>query len=220
MGIAEETLQILREAAGRSDGVIVSYSDGKDSRVVMDLCLRSFSSVHAFFMYLVPGLEFQEMQLDEAERRWGVKIARYPHWLVSRFIKNGTYCDPSSRYDGLREMKWPEICQLAMSDFGCDLVATGERKADSQFRRRKLTRATDPRYIYPIRGWYKTDLLGYMRLRKIPVPPAENRYSTGVDFTDISLLWMADTFPADFRKVCEVFPYAEAVVWKRRFYGG
>lgn len=73
-----ETIDALRKIADQHESVIVSYSDGKDSRVVMDLCVRLFRRVEAFFMYFVPGLECEQIGIAQAERRWGVKIRQYP----------------------------------------------------------------------------------------------------------------------------------------------
>ena len=64
MGLAENTLAELQGRRLQSDACLVAFSGGKDSLVVMDMSLRSFSRVEAFFMYLVPGLESVELELE------------------------------------------------------------------------------------------------------------------------------------------------------------
>ena len=215
-GLVQETLATLKEASARSDAVLVSYSDGKDSRVVMDLCVRSFSRVEAFFMYLVPGLECQALGLQEAERRWGVTIRHYPHPLAGKLLRAGVYCDPA--HDDLPEMKLHDVYGLAMADTGIEVIATGAKRSDNRWRRAFMKWTESAQVLQPIAGWSKPDVVGYLHVRGIPVPPSSEKSATGVDLSTVSLLWLHDTFPADFRKLCEVFPYAEAVVWRRRFY--
>lgn len=43
---------------------------GKDSIAVMDLCFKYFKHVQPFFMYMVPGLQFQEEALAKHGVDW------------------------------------------------------------------------------------------------------------------------------------------------------
>lgn len=220
MGLAEETLAQLQGRRAAGDSCLVAYSGGKDSLVVMDLALRSFSSVGAFFMYLVPGLECVEIELEKARRRWGVEIAQYPHWLVHRLVKNSVFCASHWTNDDLPEWKLADIYALALADSGLAQLATGAKKADSGWRRRFMSQPQrDEQVFYPIAKWHKYDVLAYLKARGIALPPSSGKSATGVDLSTPSLLWLHDTFPDDFRRLCEVFPFAEAVVWRRTFYG-
>jgi len=216
--VITETLRALEDVAALSDSIVVAYSDGKDSRVVMDLCVRTFKRVEAFFMYLVPSLECIEAGLEEARQRWGVQIRQYPHWIVRRFIEYSVFCDPKLGRDDMPEYKLHDIYALAMADTGSRLLATGAKKSDSAWRRRFMSvKYADQ--ITPIADWNKYDVLSYLKVRGIPVPVSNNKKSaTGIDLTPESLIWLHDTFPRDFARVCECFPYAESVIWQRHFY--
>ena len=56
-------------------------------------------------------------------------------------------------------------------------------------------------------------------VRGIPVPANTRGTASGTDLSIQSLLWLHDHWPADFARVCAYFPFAEAVVWRRTFYG-
>jgi hypothetical protein len=51
------------------------------------------------------------------------------------------------------------------------------------------------------------------------MPDGSGLNASGVSLIPAELLWIYDNHPNDFKKVCEYFPYAEAVVWRRTFYG-
>ena len=84
-----------------ADTVLVGFSGGKDSVATLDLCVRHFARVVPFFMYLVPGLSFQEAQIRWYERRYGLEVLRVPHPMLSTWLRFGVYRKP--HYD------WPEI---------------------------------------------------------------------------------------------------------------
>lgn len=219
MGLAEDTLAQLRARRLRADDCLVAFSGGKDSLVVMDLALRTFSRVQAFFMYLVPGLECVELELERARQRWGIEIAQYPHWMVHKLIKNSVYCASHWSNDSLPEWKLADVYALALLESGASQLATGAKSADSGWRRRFMSTQREEQVFYPIAKWHKYDVLAYLKARGIPLPPSSGKTATGIDLSTPSLLWLHDTFPADFRRLCEVFPFAEAVVWRRKFYG-
>lgn len=93
LSIFEQTINRLNALAEVNDKILISFSGGKDSLIVLDLCSKAFKKVICFFMYLIPGLDHIERQLQCAEKKYGVEILQYPHWLLSRLLKNGIYCN-------------------------------------------------------------------------------------------------------------------------------
>lgn len=219
MSVVGDTLAALTSAASRDGAVLVGYSGGKDSLATIDLCSRTFARVEAFFMYLVPGLACVEEALDYGRRRWGVTIRQYPHWVVGNIVRNGVYCNSHWANLGLPEWKLHDIYDLAAAESGCRIVATGAKRTDSLWRRRQMGTWARDDMLTPLASWNKFDVLGYLQARGIPNPSSSGRNATGVDLSTPALLWLHDEHPEDFRKVCEAFPFAEAVVWRRKFYG-
>lgn len=218
MGVAEDTQKVLRDLREKTAAILVAYSDGKDSRVVLDLCSRVFERVEAFHLVLIPGLECTQLALAQARRRYGITIREYPHPIVGRLIRNGVYCDPSWRRDDVPDIGLGELYALAMADAEIGWIVTGNKRSDSAWRRNFMKLFNPDRVVHPIFGWHRYDVLSYLKRRGIGVPPSTGKESSGIDLSHDSLLWISEQFPADFQRICEVFPYAEAIVWQRRFY--
>lgn len=215
-------LDSLAGAAKKSNAVLVSFSAGKDSIAVLDLCARTFQHVEAFFLYIVPGLQCVEEFLDAARRAYGVTIRQYPHWLLREYLLGGTYCPNHYSIDDLPKWKLKDIYGLARADSGIDLIATGAKKADSLWRRRSMSRGRGfDDILTPLAQWTKLDVLAYLRVRGLPYPEDQELGATanGVSLSRAALLHLATKWPTDFQKICEVFPYAEAIVWQQRWYG-
>lgn len=218
MGAIEETLKSLEEASRKHDKVLVGYSDGKDSRVVLDLCVRSFRHVEAFFMYLVPGLRCVEDGLRWAEDRWGVPIHRIPHWVGAKYLRNAVYCDPKMSLDDVPEWKLADCYAAVSAKTGIPIIATGAKRTDSAWRRRAMGNWQAEMFT-PIKTWNKMHVVGYLKTRGIPLPDSSDRNATGVDLSTPSLLWLHDQYPDDFETLARTFPYIRAVVARRHFYG-
>lgn len=216
----KRTLRQLARASQEHEHVVVAYSGGKDSCATLDLCVRSFRKVSAFFMYLVPGLACVNRALGEAEQRYGVHIAQYPHWIISKIARAGAYLPPLPPEKTPPEWKLDDIYAMAMEDTGATILATGARLADSQWRRRQMaTWGKKDTILYPCSHWNKLQVLGYLRAQKIPIPPSSGKSATGVDLTEPSLLWLHDTFPDDFKRLLRYYPLAEGVIKRREFFG-
>lgn len=220
MAIIEDTAKIYDGLAAKSDKCCVMFSGGKDSLVVMDYATRYFKreNIAAYFMEIVPGLKVLQQPLDEAEGRFGVEIKRLPHWLSSRILRTGAYCNKDV---SIPEWGLNDVYAAAMEDAGTDCVITGARAADSPTRRRYIGahKGLKDHIVYPIVGWVKQDVLGYLKMRKIPLPDSSGANATGVDLSTRSLLWLYENHKEDFDNMADYFPYIEAIVVKERLYG-
>lgn len=202
----------IETAAAMTDSVIVGFSGGKDSAVTLDLCFRYFKNVRAYFMYFVKGLEFQEVTLRYYEKRYDTEIIRLPHFMLSEFLKYGTYRLPDLDVP-ITNMK--ETYNYVRKQTGIHWIAAGERIADSIVRRAmiKHSGSIDPvrGRIYPLANWNKKEVLDYVAWRKLPLS-LENKVLessfSGLEGKDI--IRIREHFPDDYEKIRRAFPLVEA----------
>jgi 3'-phosphoadenosine 5'-phosphosulfate sulfotransferase (PAPS reductase)/FAD synthetase len=215
-----DALANLRELARKQPEALVGFSGGKDSFAVLDLATRTFKRVVAFHFYHVPGLQVIEQQISVAKERWGVEVVYYPHRIFLSALRGCLYCDEPDWADTLPELTLRESYEWIMHDTGIPLILTGAKKSDSLARRRFLanTESWDD-IVYPIRDWNKFDVLGYLAAQKIPLPPSSGGHTTGIGLDPASLCWLHDEHPEDFQRLLKWFPYAEAAVKRRDWYG-
>jgi phosphoadenosine phosphosulfate reductase len=226
------TLRLCDEQAQQHEAVVVAYSGGKDSLVTLDLCTRTFKRVEAFFMYWVPGLAIDAQQLEFARARWGVTVRQYPHWAMMQELRAGIYTHPSYRYELGAELTPEDVDALALADAHCTLMAVGMKMADGTWRATHLgpdgrrARRVRPYRFYPLANWLKWDVYAYLDMRGIPRPPErvaqgeqDRERTSSVNLTERSLFWLHDHHPDDFLRVQEYFPFVEALIWRRKFYG-
>jgi 3'-phosphoadenosine 5'-phosphosulfate sulfotransferase (PAPS reductase)/FAD synthetase len=220
MDIIQQTTIELQEYAKTHKSILLGFSGGKDSLVLLDLCARSFEEVVCYFLYFIPGLQFLEKRLDYARRRWGVKILYYPHWVLFGALKHGVYCDKANQFGDLKEIKMNMVYQTVMAETGINLLATGAKQSDSRWRKVYFKIAKFQNIIYPIRGWNKYDILSYLKMHDIPIPQSEaGGQSSGADMSPNFLWFLYDNYPDDFKRLEEVFPYVKAIVKRREYYG-
>lgn len=204
-----------------TDSVIVGFSGGKDSIVTLDLCFRYFKKVVPFFMYLVPGLEFQEKMLKRYEERYNTEIIRLPHFEVSEFLKYGSFTVPdwnvdvvgiNDTYSYLREMT------------GIHWIAAGERCADSIVRNAMIKKSGSIDYkrgrFYPIAYWKKNEVMQYIKQKKLYL--SKEQREIGFSFRSLAgceLAVIKQMYPKDYEKILNVYPFAGAGVERFEKYG-
>lgn len=215
-----ETTEQLSVLAQAHESVLVSFSGGKDSWVVLDLCAKAFKRVEAMFLFLVPGLEQCEEQLCEAESRYKIQIRREPHWILASDMARGLYCDPLP--DRTPKLKRLDLYYSVMKETGCALVVTGEKRSDALWRRMQMKEQRSSSYCMPIADWSQDDVLAYVK--HIGVKPHTAQSTTarpmgGVEMRDDFLCWCFEHYPEDFRRIEEWFPYVKAAVKRREWYG-
>lgn len=220
------TFKELEAQAKRTPEILVGYSGGKDSRAVIDICRKVFPVVRAFHMYCVPGLKVCEDSFEYCRQRWGVDPVQIPDWRRVMDMKAGRWCDVSNEIEDLPDLDLKGAFAYAMDVTGTTMMATGMKDADGLPRRQFFANIRDggdpvwDHVIHPIRTWTKKDVLDYLKVNNIPLPDAEEgAVTSGVGLDHDSLCWLHDKHPEDFQKLLKWFPYAEAAIKRREWYG-
>lgn len=211
----------IKTQASVTDSVIVGFSGGKDSIVTMDLCFRYFKNVRPFFMYLVPGLSFQEKQIEWYERKYDTEIMRLPHFELSNGFKFGAFREPDMDVDivGIND-----TYEYVRQQTGIHWIAAGERCADSIVRNAMIKKSGSIDWnrgrFYPLAYWKKNEVLQYIKQKKLYLSKEQRemgfsfRALTGSELSIIKRL-----YPEDYEKVLQVFPFAGAAVERFEKYG-
>jgi 3'-phosphoadenosine 5'-phosphosulfate sulfotransferase (PAPS reductase)/FAD synthetase len=194
--------------------LLVAYSGGKDSLAVMDLCVRAGRQVEAFLMYFVPGMDYTQHWVDYAARRWSVKVRLYQHFTISYFIRRGVF--RSAPAPSFPRIKVEDVIAKAREDSGIEWAGFGYKLIDSLQRRGWWKRHAETgcdagtKRFAPLLHWNNTHVKAYLSRRGIPCPGIDGKRSTGISLTPDCLEWLRTEWPADYRRVLEVFPFAES----------
>ena len=217
-----ETNRKLRELGEKHAHAAVGFSGGRDSRVILDLAVRTFKKVTPFYMELVPGLRSDDEVLAIAAERYGLEVLRVQHWAVYRWLKSGWYNWEPIEYETLEQPTLFDIHDDVLARTGATVVVTGSKRADSQWARQFL--ASDgitkrEKFAAPISGWRYQDVTAYLQAQKIPIPVQDGTVSSGIDLTSRALCWLHEKYPDDFAKLERQFPFIGAAVARKAFFG-
>ena len=197
-----------------TDSVIVGFSCGKESIVVLDLCFRYFKRVVPYFMYNCPGLSFQERALKWYEKKYQTEIIRLPHPDVCEYFHYGSFRpgDPSFPI-----MSFNDVADYMRHITGIDWIACGERMDDSLFRRGMIhasgTIDENRGRFYPVAMWKKREIYDYIKYHKLYRDEWSRKM--GYSFSNLDgrvLKQMKDHFPDDYLKILKLYPFAAAGV--------
>lgn len=204
-----------------SDSVLVAFSGGKDSVVTLDLCAKYFDRVEAFFMYLVPGLEFQERMLTWYERKYGIHIHRLPHMDTSTMLRYGAFTVPDYN---VPQIGINDIYDYMRRETGIPWIAAGERISDSIWRRAMIKHSGSIDWqrgrFYPLAEWNKNEVMQYIKKARLKL--GEDSKKLGFSFRSLDgkeLSVIKRIYPDDYKKILRVFPFAEASVLRYEKYG-
>ena len=209
------TLKWLRN---QTDSVILFYSGGKDSLVLLDLLSKyNFKRIACCFMYLVKDMEHQKSQLNWIKKYKNTELIQYPHWVLSMYKQDGWYMHNTAANRNCKKLKLTDIYAKAKKDTGIDWIVNGAKRADSFNRRIWLGSlkfnaiSTKSNVVYPLSYWKKADVMQYNRFHGIIKPikyPSKNSRSQGFDISAEILNWLREKYPKDLQKLLKVFPLA------------
>lgn len=199
--------------------VLVSYSGGKESTILLDLATRVAKRVEIFTMEVCPGLHVFDRRIAWAEQTYGLRCRRYPHWLRFRFAREGVF-----RFcaNGEYECDINEIYLLARHEAGIQYVVTGAKKADSIWRARTgaVKFGKDPnRLAAPLWTWSSRDVPAYYAARKLALPESDGRSASGIDLTAECVCWLYDRHREDYETLRKAYPFIGAIILRRERFG-
>ena len=213
-------MRSVSTAATVTERVLVSFSGGKDSVVALDLAMNHFKHVDIFFMYLAGDLSFQSSLIRYYEDKYGQPIIRVPHFMLSEWLRYGTYRD--------MDFDVPIVSVKQVYDYVRELTGTwwiagGERIADSIWRRAmiKQSGSIDAKRgrFYPLADWSKADVLAYIRQRRLRVGLESTKL--GFSFRSLmaaDMIKIKEFFPGDFETIKRWFPLVETGIKHHEFF--
>ena len=219
--MSSELYDPIRTMSKITREVIVSFSTGKESCVVMDLCSRFFDRIVPFFMYSCPGMSFQEKSLRWYEEKYGVEVIRVPTFNMAPMMRYGVFRAPD--YD-VPIISVSDIYNYVRNQTGVYWVCGGERIADSTIRRAMIKStgsiAVKSGKFYPVAYWRKKDILDYLKVKKLYL--GEDSKVLGASYhgwTGKVLKTCKERWPDDFKKIKRLYPFVESVVMREEAYG-
>lgn len=213
----EHTYKSIEAISKKSSSVLLFCSLGKDSLVLLDLAYPKFDRIVCVFMYFVKGLEHIERYIKWLKAKYpNVEFVQVPHWNLSHILRSGLCCVPNPK---VKLLKLADVEKSMKLKYGIDYVLYGMKKADSMNRRIMLNRMGFPYEqngaCYPLADWTQKEILSYMRQRKLPEPIRySKKASGGVGLNIECFLWLRENNPEDLKKIVNVFPMAERMLFE------
>ncbi len=213
---ARLTLTFVRE---RTNKVILFYSGGKDSIVLLDMLSFLFDEIHCVFMYFVDDLQHQQHLLSYP-KKYGSKVVvhKYPHWMLTTYFRD-SYFRFHRIEQNVKLLTLKDIEKHAKNQLGIDWVINGAKQSDSlqrnlMLRRLKFTSINEAsQRVYPLSIWSKKDVISYIWTNRLMLPESYGiGKSNGVDLTIDCLLYLKNNYPEDLTKILKIFPFAETIL--------
>jgi 3'-phosphoadenosine 5'-phosphosulfate sulfotransferase (PAPS reductase)/FAD synthetase len=211
-------LKVLDTVAAASGGrVVLFYSGGKDSLVLLDMARQKFKEVVCVFMYFVPGLVHCEIYLNYARRFPNVRVVQYEHFSLSEIRRHGIYCKATD--EPKRTLK--DVSEQACQDAGIAWSLYGMKKADSLNRRIWLDTLEDlaverrTSKAYPLSLWTNKLVNNYRERTRLPHPISYgDKASNGVGFNYDCFLYLRRYYPQDLATIYRHFPASEQLLFE------
>lgn len=204
-----------------TDEVIVAFSGGKESIVVIDLAFRYFKKVRPFFMYICPNLSFQERTLEWYEKKYQTEIIRIPHMDASEFFHYGSFRCPDLSFP---IVSINDIYKYVRLKTDIWWIAAGERIDDSIVRRAMMKKSgsidVQRGRFYPVSMWKKREIIDYIKFHNLYL--GQDSKKLGFSFKSLwgkELLMLKENFPDDYAKILHLYPFAAAGVKREEEYG-
>lgn len=205
-----------------TDQVLVGFSGGKESVVVLDLCFKYFKDVQPYFQYCIPNLSFNQRIIDWYERKYGVDIIQVPVEDMGGMFRYGQFTRPDEFFPVVSET---DVINYLRNETGIYWCCTGERIDDSLERRARIVKNGTIDDVggrmFPVAYWKRSECYDYIKYKKLYLGKEQRilRHSLRV-FSPKDLLYIKEHFPGDYEKITRLFPFAGAIIERDKLKNG
>jgi len=218
---SKEILTRVRDEMGIKE-VLIGFSGGKDSMVVLDLAKQIFERVECFFLYWVEDLQCEQTFLSYARKQWDVKIHQLPSHHMINAVRGNMFMPAVSRLKKIPKVHQVDTEHHIRELTGIKMILYGMRMQDSLQRRAfiKSLGVVDAKggRVYPLYDWVNQDVYAYIRTRGIPLPPLYGgKLSGNVNLGPETLIYLREKHPEDFAKIQKIFPFVTAQLARHEF---
>lgn len=211
----------IKTMSTMTDTVLVAFSGGKESIVVLDLCMRYFKNVHVVFQMMVRDLDYEENILQWYEKKYNIKIIRAYGEGAAAAYHYGIFRPTDLTFPIISETDFYNYYRVQTNSW---FVAGGERIADSLQRRAMIKHSgtidAQRGRFYPVALWKKKEIYDYIKYHKLYLHRAQRELGFSLTpFGGRSLKWHLDNHPEDYFKILKQFPLAGGYVIRKEVYG-
>lgn len=218
MNITQHSSMVINTVRGQTDRVILFYSCGKDSIVLLDMVAPYFKEVICVYMYFVKDLYHINRFIQYSKSKYSnVMFLEVPHWNLSRALKIGLFCQPQK---DIRILKLCDVVDRVRAKTGVEWCFIGMKQADSLNRRLMLRTYeyeainAESKIAYPLSIWKKKEILSYIKFHNLPTPVEYSKEAGNGLWFDLKVfLWLKENEPEDLRKILRAFPLSEKILF-------
>ncbi len=168
-------VEYLLEKLGSPDLVIVSFSGGKDSIVLLDLALKIYGRNRVVPIYVDTGLEFPHTlnYISMVEEYYGLEITRVYAGLDKAVGSKGLPTRDNRWCTGLKQKAFYDKLHEIIGGYDNVLVLLGDRDAESRSRSHRPPVRHREGYleVSPLKQWGTIHVQTYILSRKLPLNP-------------------------------------------------
>lgn len=165
-------------------------------------------------MYIVKNLSFHEKCFKWVKAKYNLDIHYYPHFLLSKYLKYGAYCNPVKNTPLL---KIKDVEDAARQDSGTNWILSGLKQADSVDRRIYLRTWEDcminrkGNKAAPLSFWTHKAIIKYIEKNKLYKPDRKGYFSVEISFKKRDMQFLAKNYPKDYELIKQKFPYIDII---------
>ena len=172
----QHTELVINRIREKTDTVILFYSCGKDSMVLLDICSKKFKKVICIYMYMVKDLKHINKFIRFSEKRYfNAEFHQIPHYGLSTLLKLGIFCKSNTNIT--KRTTLADIDEAVRLKFKCKWSLYGWKQSDGMnrcltLRSYELEAISKTQKGYPLSKWKKADVLLYLKRNRLPEPIA------------------------------------------------